>query len=244
MTGLLNPDAVAGHNGAPEPTPYELSVKRIDDLYGEADLWLDGQPVESQEMCDGLSNLQRLIDKAGKEADAARRTENEPFDAGKAEVQARYNPLLAKVKRAIDGLKQAQRPWLLHVDAENARIAREKQEVADALAAKAQEALRATSGSLAGREAAERIETEAKGAERDATRAGKAKASAGGTVGRATGLRTVYVAEVTDITAFSRYAWTEDRAAVEEFMRELAAKMVRNGLREAPGLVVREEKVV
>ena len=52
--------------------------------------WLDGEPIASAEQADKVSLLLDMIRKAEKAADESRVKENEPFDLGKAEVQARY----------------------------------------------------------------------------------------------------------------------------------------------------------
>ena len=86
------------HNNPPEPTPFEVSRDRIADLYAEAKNWCDGEPIDSE---DKAAEVRKLLDMLGEEirtADARRKTENEPFDAGKAEVQARYNTLIGDTK--------------------------------------------------------------------------------------------------------------------------------------------------
>src|SRR5690349_4076026 len=109
MTAVLadiNPRAVIGGNNPP-PSPFEIAQKAVEDIYGEASMWLDGATVDSQELADGIGNLASELRKARKLADETRKIENKPFDDGKAEVQARYKPLLDKADLAIEACKKA-----------------------------------------------------------------------------------------------------------------------------------------
>ena len=82
-----------GHNNP--PTEFEVCKKTIQDLYEEAKLWLDGEPVETQEQADALNTLESRIREAAKDAEANRKKEAKPFDDGKAEV---LDGLLADLK--------------------------------------------------------------------------------------------------------------------------------------------------
>lgn len=242
--------AAIGHNNPPEPTPFELSEQRINDLYGEAGNWLDGDPIASQEQADEVQKLMRLIQEAHKEADARRVDENKPFDDGKAAVQARYAPLIADTKSvkgktvlAVDLCKKALKPWLEKVDAENRRLAEigrlealEKQRVA-------LEAMRQRQ-SLEDAERAEALVKEAKQADADARKAESAKARAKG-AGRATTLRDNWTAEVTDYTAFARHVWTVHRSDMQAFLDRQAKFIVDSGVHAGiPGVTIRNERTV
>ena len=234
-----------GHNNPPEPTPYEAAEKRIADLYGEASLWLDGAAVDSQEIADGIGNLIDLLRKAGAQAEDARKAEAKPFDDGKKEVQARYKPLAEKVERATATCKQALVPWLRHLQEQQEAQARAAREAADAKAREAAAALQATTAAdLAAREAAEKLLADAKAAERDASRAARQTANAGGTVGRAVGLRSVWSAQVTNETEFARFVWARHRDRLSEFLAGLASELVRAGARDLPGVAIQETQVV
>ena len=70
----------------------------------------------------------------------------------------------------------------------------------------------------------------------------KSKAHATGG-SRAIGLRTSYRAEVTDMTAFARWAWVNLRAEIEEAMIEIARKRFsRSGVSAPPGITIHEER--
>lgn len=243
MADILEAPSI-GHNRPPEPTFYELAEKKIADVYGEAKLWLDGARVDSKELADGIGNLLKLIRDARKFADEQRKVENEPFDKGKAEVQARYNPLLQRADLAAQACKAALQPWL---DAEDRRIeeeARKAREEAEAKQRAAQEAFRQAqeAADLRAREDAERLLKDAKKADKAATKAEKQTATAGGAFGRAIGMRTVYTPIVTDATQFARYVWTEHKLEMSTFLDALAKRLFAAGMKDMPGVAIAEEK--
>lgn len=243
-----NPREVIGGNNPPEPTPFELVEVAIDDLSDEARLWLDGEPVTTQEQADALNTLESKIRKAAKDAEELRKIEAKPFDDGKAEVQARYNPLIAKDKgktdMAISAVKSALKPYLLELERkqqEAARLAREeatrKQE--EAFAAMRQR----DAANLAQREEAERLVAEAKAADEAARKAENAKAHAKGD-GRATGLRTVHRAVMTDPHEAAAWVWKDCNAELLIFVQDLADKAVLAGKRQIRGFNVVKGRVL
>lgn len=254
-SGLNNPRAIVGNNNPPveiEPTPFEMSEVEIGDLYAEAKNFLDGEPISTQAMADAVSKLIDDLHKAGKLADERRVAENKPFDDGKAEVQARYAPLIAetkaitgKVPRGIEIAKKALEPWLKKLEDEKRAAADAARKIAEEAEAKAQEALAAAraAGNLDGRDVAETLLLEAKQADAAATKAENSKAHAtGGT--RAMGLRSVWRAEMTDGRAAAGHYWTTRRAEVDAFFQGLADADVRAGKREIPGFLVLETRVL
>lgn len=254
VTSGLNPRAVAGNNNPPveiEPTPFEMSEVEIGDLYAEAKNWLDGEPVTTQAQADGLSKLIEDLRKAGKLADERRVEENKPFDDGKAEVQARYAPLIAdtksvkgKVPLAVDMAKKALAPWLQKLEDEKQAAAKKAREEADAKMKAAQDALRASQvADLEKREAAEALIRDAEKADAAATKAENSKAHAtGGT--RAIGLRSVWRAEMTDARAAAAHYWVTRREDVDAFFQGMADADVRAGKREIPGFMIAETRVL
>lgn len=243
--------AVIGHNSPPEPTPFEAVEQKIFDLYDEAKQWLDGEPVATQGQADELNKLINLIREAANEADALRKDEVKPFDDGKAAVQARYAPLIADTKAtkgktvlALAAAKKALTPWLTKIEDEKREAERKAREEAEAARMKAQEALRAADAAdLSAREEAERLAEEARQAEIAARVAAKDKGQARSGTGRATGLRTYYVPEITDATAFARHLWQHRRSEMNGFLNEMAEKMVaQNHEQVIPGVTIHTEK--
>lgn len=233
------------------PTPFEEISEKISDLYDEAKQWLDGDPVDSQGQADALNTLINMIRQAEKEADALRKDEVKPFDEGKAEVQARYNPLIGKTKSvtgktvlALDVAKKALTPWLEKLDAEKREVERVAREQAEAARKAAEQAfILSEKDNLAEREEAERLADAAKQADINARVAAKDKSHAKGGVGRATGLRSEWHAEITDKREFARWIWTNRESEMSGWLSEMADKIVKqNHDQEIPGVKIIEER--
>lgn len=238
----------------PNARPFDLCEEKINDLYGEAKNWLDGEPIASQEQAEAVQTLLRQIQEAHKQADAERVKENKPFDDGKAEVQARYAPLISDTKAvkgktvlATDYCKRALAPWLKKLADQQAEEARAAREAAEAAAAAAQEAIRKANeaGNLTAREEAEQVVKDAKAAEQDAKAAEKARPQATG-YGRAATLRTSYKPVLTNLTAACRHFFVTDPDAFKAVVQKLAEEQVAAGRRgdQIPGFTVKETQSV
>lgn len=242
-----------GHNNPPAETPFERAAKAVEDIHAEVVLWLDGHAIDSQEMADGVANLLAEIRKAEKLADEARKAEKEPHDKAIKEIQDRYAPLIADTKAvkgktvlAAEACKAALQPWLVAEDARIKEAGRLAREEAERQQREATAALRATDArNLAEREAAEALLREAHKAEAVAHRAEAQAATAGGTFGRAAGLRTVWTVTITDPADAARWVWQEARAEMLEFLMGWANRRVREGVRTIPGFsIVPDRKAV
>lgn len=237
--------AMIGHNRS----PFELSKERIEELYEEAKLWLDGEEIATQEQADAVQKLMRMIQDAEKEADERREEEVKPHNDAKAAIQERYNALIGKTKtvtgltvRAVEACKKALAPYLIRIDEENRRKAEEARKEAEAKQAAAMEAMRQRN-SLEAAEQAERLVREAKEAEAAARKAGNAKASAKGG-GRAVTLRDKYTPEIVDATAFARHIWIAHRSDMDAFLATMAVKIIASGAHSGiPGVNVKHERV-
>jgi hypothetical protein len=235
-------EAVIGHNQPPEPTPYEAIKLHIEDLMETAQGFLDGEPITTQAMADEVGKLLAAARDAEKAAEAQRVIEKRPHDEAAKAVQALWTPLTAKCGLVASTAKRALAPFLEAEQAKRDAEAVEARKLAEALAAEAQAALQAAAATdLAAREQAEDLLKEAGKADRAANRAGKGRASAAGGA-RAVSLRTSYVAEVTDYTAFARWAWTHRRAEYEAFLVDLAEREGRNGPVSIPGIIVHTKR--
>jgi hypothetical protein len=233
-----------GHNAPPEPTPFEVAQAKVAEVRDEARMWLDGAPVTSQDQADGLAQLIDMARKAEKLADTNRKVENEPFDAGKAEVQARYKPLLADAERVKQTLLAASTAWLRKVDAEQRAAAEAKRIEAQRLADEARAVHAAANPvNLAEREAADAAIEEAERAVRIAKKAADAVPNAkGATATKAIGLRSYWTATITDPMTFARYLWRDHADEYLEWLREVAARMVAKDHLDLPGVKAVEEK--
>lgn len=231
-----------GHNHPPEDSLFEAVEKKISDLYTETVAWLDGVAVASQDQADGLSNLLRMIQAAKLEADALRIAEREPHDTAIAEIQGRYNPLIAdnksvkgKTTQAITVCKAALTDWQVKVDAEQKAEAERIRSKAEHVRTLAQEAMQSSDvTNLADRARAETLVVEAQRIERQAARAEKVKPQAGH-FGRAVALRTTYAAALVSETDALAHYWRTDRVSVCNALQALADQDVRAGVRAIPG---------
>lgn len=240
---IINPPST--HN----MSPFQIIENRINDLYEEATQWLDGKPVTTQEQASALNTLENDIRKAEKEAEALRKAEVKPLDDAKSEIQDRYNVLIGKTTKitgktvaAIEAIKAALKPYLLELDRQQREAAAKARAEAEAKQAAAMEAMRARdAANLEQAAEAERLAQEAKQAEIAALQAEKAKAHAKGD-GRASGLRTVWKAQMIDEKAAAGWLWTDHRDDLLAFVQDRADKAVRAGKRSLPGFEIIETK--
>ena len=235
---------VANDNGAPPlESPYDTISREIEDLFGEAKNWADGEPIADQKQADAVTALLDMVSDAMKRADEARKEENRPFDEGKAAVQEKYNRLIGKTTKltgravlAKEALLGLLTPWRQKLEDErHAEAARLAKEAADAAAA-AQAAMQASRGNLEEREKAEELYQAAQDIERVAKRADKAATTK-------TGLRSVWSAEMVNQEAAMDWAFERAPERFRELTQQLADEAVRGGLRKVPGFNVVEERV-
>jgi len=248
MSASLAPAlAEIGHNNPPEATPFDLSRDEIESLYGEAKNFLDGEPVTTQAMADAIGKLMADTRDAAKRADERRKAENKPFDDGKAEVQARYAPLISDTKAvrgkavlALEACNKALAPFLAAQDAEKRRKEAEAREAARVAAEAAATAFQASRvDDLAAREEAERLASQAKAAEAAARRAENDRATVKGGA-RAIGMRKTYSVTVTDTQAFARWVWANRQHELAGMLQTLADRLCSDGLRDMPGVTITE----
>lgn len=216
----------AGHNNPPKE-PFEVAEEEITGLYNEALLWLDGEPITTKELADGIDKLKTMINDAIKRADEARKAENKPFDDGKSAVQEKYNTLIGQTKSvtgiavmALDACKKALTPWLLAEQkrkdeeaAEALRIAKEKE---DAL--RDQQSL-SDQSNLAEQQRLSDLADEAQKASRIA--ASKEKQSV-----TKTGLRTTYSGEITSLKDLASHVYRNDPDGMMALLQQWVDKTV------------------
>lgn len=233
------------------PTPFDAHRINLDDLLVEARNWADGEPAVTQAQVDEIARLIDDLNAGAKAMEAERVTEKKPLDEAVKEIQDRYNVYLAplsnktvkgKVPVAIDALNAAKRPFLIAEEAKLEAARKAAREEAEAAAQAAAEAARqANAASLEEREAVDAKIKAAEDAQRAAKIADNAKAHAHGG-GRAQGLRTRVLAEVTDLDAAVRHYWSENRPAFAELIQKLADDDARQNRRAAKGVTFREER--
>lgn len=250
-----------GHNRPPpddEPAAvdgasYDALKTHAEDLLTEARNWADGQAIENDQQASEVAWLIRSLQKAGNLLDEARLAEKKPLDDQIAEIQDRYNVLIAGLKgknskpgsitRALAALNAATTKWLLAKEAEKrAREEAARQEAqrkADAARA-AQQA--ADASDLGAMEAAADAMDDAIQAQKEADRIARESVAVKGSDGsRAIGLRRTYRPVLTDRkAALLHYAATRPDDLVS-FLCRLAEEDVRRGLRTIPGFTVTEQ---
>lgn len=231
-------------------TPFDLVSEDASAWLDEARNYADGQPVTTQGQADDVSRIMEGLRNAARAADEARKAENRPHDEARAAVQEKYAPLFAAPKNtrpgrvyvALDALEAVLAPYLTRLDDEKREAEAKARALAQAKAEEARQALSAAAaGDLEAREAAEAKAEEAARAARDAVRAGSDKAHARGGA-RAVGLRTRWVAQITDAQAAARHYWRINPDAFNALLQKLADGDVRSGKRSIPGFDVREER--
>jgi len=234
---------LGGSNGGPPLDPIidpTEAFAKIDDLYEEAKNFADGEPITTPEMAAAITALFDGLHEAGKEAEALRVAEKAPLDKQVDAIQARYNPYVqakkGKVALGKDALGVLLTAWRVEQQRIATEAARKAREEADALRAEAEAAIRSSSGNLAEREVAEEILDTAKQADRFARRTEKAATTG-------TGLRTSWVATLTDEEAALEWAYGRDPGKFAALVQSMADEAVRAGLREVPGFSVEERKV-
>jgi hypothetical protein len=237
-----------GHNGAPEPTPFEAVKVHIEDLLAEAYNWADGTTVETEEQANEASRLIDDLNKAAKAAEEARVAEKKPLDDAIAEIQTRFNVYIAdrknktpgKVWKAIDALKASVKPYLDRLKAEQEAAAEAARQAAIEAQRIATEAARAAQASdLAAQDAAEELVLAAKRAEATAKQVEAAKPQLHGG-DRAMGLRKTYTPEIADKKVAMLHYMRDQPAEFEALVMQLAWRDVRAGKRQIPGIRVVE----
>lgn len=235
----------------PNARPYDLIREHIEDLYAEAKNFADGKPIATPGQAEAVQTLLRQIQQAEKAADAERVKENEPFDAGKAEVQSRYAPLIGNTKavkgktvQAVEALKSCLAPWLKKLDDEQKAKAEEARKASELAAQEAAEAMEQAQGaSLQDMEDAEAKVQAAQAAQKAAKDAESARPQATG-FGRAATLRTTHKAVLKDAQVAAGFYWKQDPSVFNAFLQKLADADVASGRRSIPGFEVVEEKSV
>jgi phage host-nuclease inhibitor protein Gam len=234
----------------PNITPFEALTIDVEDLLLEARNWCDGDAATTQAQVDEIARLKDELNDRAKLLEAERVTEKKPLDDQIAAIQDRFNVWIAplknkkpgKIPMALDALDAAKRPFLLAREAEIRAAADKARAEAEAKAREAAEAARAAAASdLQAREDAEAMFAEAEAAARAAKAAEAEKAHAHG-LGRAQGLRTRVVAEITDPAAAIRYYYGSEPEAFTALVQQLADRDARANRKLATGVTFRDER--
>lgn len=235
-----------------EPSPFDALRINLDDLLIEARNWCDGEPAKTQEQVDAIAKLDGDLHEAAKALEAWRVEQKKPLDEQIQAIQDKANVYLAPLKNKVpgkvpvarDALAAVKRPFLLAEEDRLEAIRQKAREEAEAAAEAAALAMRqASAASLEEREKADALAQAAEQAQALAKQADKAKAHAHGG-GRAQGLRTRVVAEITDLRQAVSFYWLENSEPFRLLAQKLADDDARQNRRvaEGKGVSFREER--
>ena len=224
-----------GHNNPPDPESYEGIVAELNSCTEELK---NLKPAESQLEADTIANLKDRVAALGRRAEKMRLVEVDPINRQKDAIQAKYNPIKDTAKKTVDALRGLLTPWLVKLDekrkAEEAELARQKAEAERKKAEEERRRQEAEAGQVVIPELAPETPQE------PAMKAKVITKAAVGTRGRKTALRTVYSAEITDLSAVvSHYA---ENPKVVEVVTALALADLRAD-KSVPGAELKIEKV-
>lgn len=231
--------ATLGDNLAPDDDFDDLR-QRVEDLTATANRWLTERPeITDEEMAGKASDFMEQVNKSLRKVEAERKEKKQPhIDAGKA-VDGRYNPLKAPLQKIKDLLEPRIRAWL---KAKEERIAEEKRQAEEEAlkamqeAEDAKKAAEAAEGDVIGNAvAAEEAEAKADEALKEVSRVAQPARAKGDYGQRATGLRTVYRARVTDALAVLTHCYRRGNVADVDAIVELAERLASAHMRATKG---------
>lgn len=232
-----------GHNNPPEPTPLEAARETISLLDVEASAWFDGDPIKDERQAEDVARLLDAARKAEKQFDAHRKAEKQPHDDAAKAVDAAWRPVITDAKRIVEIAKAAQTEWLIKLDEEKRAREEAARKLAEQKAAEARKLAEQNDGSLTAAKARDAAIEEAKRADAAAVRAAHDKANAKGAgMARAVSLRTIWRLEVQERRALLNHIAKSAPADLSEFVEDWAAKAVRRGARDLPGVRIYEER--
>ncbi len=206
----MNTLAKIGDNNPPDPIDEALAP--YGDAIAEAENWLDGTPVETEEQMKAVDAIIKEIRSAKGDLAKAKKSATAPLhDAWKAEI-ARWTPTENDIDRRLKGLAAIVDPFKRKLAEEKEAAKRAAYEEARRKEREAEEAARKVDASdyAAATEAA-RLQSEAIEAKKAASAANKDTVK---------GLRTVTRYQIEDHRAALHWIAKTDRDAITEFVDE------------------------
>lgn len=219
------------HNNPPDAIDEALAP--YGDAISEAENWLDGSPVETEDQMNAVDLLIREIRAAKGDLAKAKKSATAPLhDAWKAEI-ARWKPTEDDIERRLKGLAAVVDPFKRKLAEEKEAAKRAAYEEARRKEREAEEAARkASAADYAAQVEADRAMQEAVEAKKAASAANKDTVK---------GLRTVTRYEIEDHRALLHWIAKNDRDAITAFVEEYARKE-HKVLGAADGIRVWQEK--
>lgn len=219
-----------GHNNPPDP--IDAALAPYSDVISEAENWLDGSPVETEDQMKAVDALIAEIRKCGTDIGKAKKSSTAPLhDAWKAEV-ARWKPTEDDIERIKKGLAALVDPFKRKLAEAKAEAEREARAEAERKRREAEAAARnADAADIESQRAAAQAQADAEAAQKAAAKASKDTVK---------GLRTVTRYEITDHKALLHWIAKNRRDDVTAFIDEWARRNHRDVT--ADGLRVWQEK--
>lgn len=230
---MTNAPAPRNHNNPPDPLDEALAPHG--DVIAEAEGWLDGEPISTDDQLAAIDVLLKGVKAAEKDVTLAQKSESAPLhDAWKAALD-RYKPTLTdldRMKKGLIALGEPHRKAKAEAQRQAERAAWEAAQKAKADAEAKALAAEATSID------AQREAEAAKQAAIDAEKAAQAAKR-----DRVKGLRKVVRYEITDHRALLNWIATHHRDDITQFIEDWAARNHKTDAgRAASGMSVWDDK--
>lgn len=216
-----------GHNQPPPSEAFALHIEELFSLVSGS----TASPVTDDEQEAALDALLDDVRKARQDADKQRAAEKKPHDDAAKAVQAVWKPLLDRCDAAMAALKAALTPYRTEKQRAKDEAAKKARDEAEALQKAAQDALRQSD------------DLEAKfAAEQELEKAKKLTAVANKIDRSATGLRTYWLAEITDRKAALLHYLSRYPERFEALIQQMADEDARGTRAPVPGIVFHQDK--
>lgn len=223
--------AEAGHNMPPDPIDEALAP--YGDAIQEAENWLDGEPVQSEDQMRAVDELTKEVKAALKAVKSGEESEAKPvYDEWKA-IKARWKPTIDDLERLKKGLVALVGDFKAKLAREKAEAERKAREEAERKRREAEEAARvADAADIEEQRRAAQAQQEAEEAQKAAAKASNEQVK---------GMRKVVRYEITDHRALLHWIAANRRDDLTAFIEEWARRNHRD-VRNADGLHVFETK--
>lgn len=214
------------------PNPIDDALEPFGETIAEAEVWLDGKPVETEGQMNFIDSLTKEIKAARKAVEAAEESDAKPiYDQWKA-AKARYKPTLDDLDRIVKGLVAAVDPFKRKQAAEKEAARKKAEAEAWEATRKAQEAARMADAS--------NIEAQRQAAAAQAQAEAAQKAAMAAKNDTVKGMRTVTRYQIEDHRAALHWIAANDRDAMTAFIEEYTRRNHKD--KKIAGVKVWQEK--
>lgn len=241
-TPTIAPDAATPAKSNLPTDPFERLQAEIADKIASAEAWMKAHPeAKTQTEADYATNLQREINALLKQADSMFTTEKAPHLAAAKAVDEKFR-FRDGMKTVGVKLKSIFERFMVRKEAEERRKAQEKFEAERRATELARQEAEKARARLMQDDPIQALTTPEPELPELPLAPEPVKVQAGGGIGRAAGLRSVWQGEITDLRAvFEHFAETDQ---VRECLQKLVDATVRThkGATKLPGVKVTEQR--